>query len=40
MDLAEEIPQTVMTQRGYEANLKTIEVQDETLKSVIDIVVG
>ncbi len=40
VDLAEEIPQTVMTQRGYEANLKAIEVQDETLKSVIDIVVG
>ena len=38
VELAEEIPQTVVTQRGYEANLKTITVQDEALKSIIDIV--
>ncbi|RJQ57755.1 MAG: hypothetical protein C4530_12030 [Desulfobacteraceae bacterium] len=37
VDLAEEIPQTVTAQRGYEANLKSIQVQEETLKSVIDI---
>lgn len=38
VDLAEEIPQTVISQRGYEANLKTVSVQDEMLKSVIDII--
>jgi flagellar basal-body rod protein FlgC len=38
VELAEEIPQTMVTQRGYEANLNTIAVQDETLKSIIDIV--
>jgi flagellar hook protein FlgE len=38
VDLAEEIPQTVVTQRGYEANLSTIRTQDEMMKSVIDII--
>ncbi len=38
VDLVEEIPQTVISQRGYEANLKTLTVQDEILESVIDIV--
>ena len=38
VDLAEEIPQTILAQRGYEANLATIRTQDEMLKSIIDIV--
>ena len=38
VDLAEEIPQTVVAQRGYEANLETIRTQDEMMKSVIDII--
>lgn len=38
VDLAEEIPQTIMAQRGYEANLATIRTQDEMLKSIIDII--
>jgi flagellar hook protein FlgE len=38
VDLAEEIPQTVVAQRGYEANLSTIRTQDEMMKSVIDII--
>ena len=37
VDLAEELPQTILAQRGYEANLKTIQTYDETLKSIIDI---
>jgi flagellar hook protein FlgE len=38
VDLAEEIPQTIIAQRGYEANLSTIKIQDEMSKSVIDII--
>jgi flagellar hook protein FlgE len=38
VDLAEEIPQTVVAQRGYEANLSTIRTQDDMMKSVIDII--
>jgi len=38
VDLAEEIPQTILAQRGYEANLATIRTQDEMLKSIIDII--
>ncbi len=38
VDLAEEIPQTILAQRGYEANLATIRTQDEILKSIIDII--
>jgi len=38
VDLVEEIPQIVVTQRGYEANLKTITAQDEVLRNLIDIV--
>ena len=38
VDLAEELPQSIVAQRGYEANLKTIQTYDETLKSIIDIV--
>ena len=38
VDLAEEIPQTIVAQRGYEANLATLRTQDEMLKSIIDII--
>ena len=38
VDLAEEIPQTIIAQRGYEANLATLRAQDEMLKSIIDII--
>ena len=38
VDLAEEIPQTILAQRGYEANLSTVRVQDDMSKSVIDII--
>ncbi len=37
VDLGEEIPQQMLTQRFYQANLKTIQVQDEMLGSLIDI---
>ena len=37
VDLSEEIPQTVLAQKGYEASLKMIETQDEMLGTVIDI---
>jgi flagellar hook protein FlgE len=38
VDLAEEIPQTIIAQRGYEANLATLRTQDEMIKSIIDII--
>lgn len=38
VDLVEEIPQTMIAQRGYEANLKAIQVQDDMLGSVLDII--
>jgi flagellar basal-body rod protein FlgC len=38
VDLAEEVPQTIIAQRGYEANLAAIRTQDDMLKSVIDII--
>ena len=38
VDLAEEIPQTMIAQRGYEANLATLRTRDEMLKSIIDII--
>ncbi len=37
VDLAEEIPETIIAQRGYEANLKMIKTQDEILGILIDI---
>ena len=37
VDLAEEIPQTIVAQRGYEANLELIRTHDEMLKSILDI---
>lgn len=38
VDLAEELPQTILTQRGLEMNLTTLKALDEMLGSVIDIV--
>jgi flagellar basal-body rod protein FlgC len=37
VNLAEEIPQTIIAQRSYEANLKTLQTHDEMLKSIVDI---
>ena len=37
VDLAEELPQMIVAQRGYEANIKALETQDQVLKSTIDI---
>jgi flagellar hook protein FlgE len=37
VDLGEEIPQTLLTQRGYEANLTMLKVSDEMLGSLLDI---
>jgi len=38
VDLAEEIPDLMITKRAYQANLKTIETQDEMLGSLLDII--
>ncbi|RLB44242.1 MAG: hypothetical protein DRH12_00315 [Deltaproteobacteria bacterium] len=38
VDLAEEIPQSLVAVRGYEANLKSIRTEDEMLGTVLDIV--
>lgn len=37
VDLSQEIPQTIIAQRGYEANLKSIATRDEMLGSILDI---
>ena len=37
VDLSEEIPQTIPTQRGYEANLTLLKTRDEMLGSLIDM---
>ena len=37
-DLAQEIPQSLITQRGYEANLKSIETEDEMLDTLVHII--
>lgn len=37
VDLTKEIPQSIIAQRGYEANLKTIQTEDEVLGTLIDI---
>ncbi len=38
VDLAEEIPQMMISQRGYEANITALKVQDETIGSLLDII--
>jgi flagellar basal body rod protein FlgG len=37
VDLGEEIPHTILAQRGYEANLRMIRTADEMLGSIMDI---
>ena len=38
VDLSEEIPDLMITKRAYQANLKTIETQDEMLGSLLDTI--
>ncbi len=38
VDLTQEIPDLMMTKRAYQANLKTLETQDEMLGSLLDTV--
>jgi flagellar basal-body rod protein FlgC len=38
VDLVEEIPQSIIAQRSFEANLKSIQTQEETLDSILDII--
>jgi flagellar basal-body rod protein FlgC len=38
VDLTEEIPNLMVTKRAYQANLKSVETQDEMLGSLLDIV--
>ncbi|MBL7181084.1 MAG: flagellar basal body rod C-terminal domain-containing protein [Pseudomonadota bacterium] len=37
VDLTEEIPQAILTQRGFEVNLKTLQTLDEMTGTVIDM---
>jgi flagellar basal body rod protein FlgG len=37
VELSQEIPQLIVGQRGYEANLKALQTQDEMLQSVLNI---
>ena len=39
VDLAEEFPQMMIAQRGYEANIKALKAQSDVLKSLLDITV-
>jgi flagellar basal body rod protein FlgG len=39
VDLAEELSQTMVAQRGYEANLKALKAQNDTLGSALDILI-
>jgi flagellar hook protein FlgE len=36
VDLAEELPQSMITQTGYNANLKMVKTQDEMLGTLLD----
>lgn len=38
VDLAEEIPQTIIAQTGFEANLKMLKTEDEMMGSLLDII--
>ena len=38
VNLNEEIPDLMVTKRAYQANLKTVEVQDEMLGSLLDTI--
>jgi len=37
VDLAEEIPQTILAQTGFEANLKMIKTEDEMMGTLLDV---
>lgn len=37
VELTEEMPRMVLDRRGYQANIKSIQVQDEMLGSLLDI---
>lgn len=37
VDLAEEIPQTILVQTGVEANLKTLKTEDEMMGTLLDM---
>jgi flagellar basal-body rod protein FlgC len=37
VDLNEELPQMIVTRTGYEANIKALQVQDDLLKSTLNI---
>jgi len=39
VELSKEIPDLLISKRGYEANLKSIKTQDEMLDSLLDIIV-
>jgi flagellar basal body rod protein FlgG len=39
VDLAEELTQSIVAQRGYEANLKVLKARNDTLGSALDILV-
>ena len=36
VDLEKEIPETILTERGYQANLKTLETEEEMLGYLLD----
>jgi len=38
VDLAEELPQTIIAKTGYDANLKMVKTQDEMMGSLLDII--
>jgi flagellar hook protein FlgE len=38
VDLTEEIPNLMVTKRAYQANLKTLEAQDEMMGSLLDTI--
>ena len=39
VDLAQEMPQMMISQAGYEANIKALEAQNNVLKSTIDMII-
>lgn len=39
VDLAEELSETIVAQRGYQANIKALKAQTDMLGSVLDILV-
>ena len=39
VDLSQEIPNLMLAQRGYEANIKTIHTQEKMLGSLLDIII-